>query len=203
MFSLFYLAVLLIVIYRLLVTEPKHEIKEPRLDVQDHEKALLVLCQNDRVKSDIFRFYRHQGNTSCLDKMAVDFKYGSTRADRVLTHFCRLADVDREKAAENLAVLKLRDLSKPNVSPEEVLKIYAAVKIAGDGDCVVFNDFFKMKSRQFEEAFAKLLDKLEASGKKVLYLSCEMPAPKASLAEKINLKNFAAFPLRFDKVTLR
>jgi hypothetical protein len=207
--SFLYIAGLLAALYRIQVKEPKKEIKQPQINFKKGENALLVLCQDDKVKSDIFRFYQARENTSCIDKITVglDFRYISMETPFVVQYFCRLAGVDREKVNEYLSLLKLKsagkDLGRSNRFYDDILKIYAAVKIAADREYVVLNDFFKMESRQLEEAFFKLLEALKASGKKILYLSCEMPYPKASLAEKINIRNFATFPLQFDMVTLR
>jgi len=202
---LFYIAVLFFRLYRATAKQLTHETKKPQIIFKKDENTLLVLCKNDQVKEDIFRFYKGQEKTAYLDKITVDFHFNGLQVKTVLKYFSRLAGVDQDKAVDYLSMLGITDLNAVNLSSDDILKIYASVKIASDATYIVFNDFFKMNSRQFEENFFKLLSYLEKNDKKLLYLSCEMPYPKDkdSLEKKINLKNFATFPMQFDKVTLR
>jgi len=204
---LYIIAGLLFILYRdhAKVKASLQETKKPQIIFKKDENTLLVLCKNEQVKGDIFRFYKGLENTVCLDRINANFHFNSLQVKTVLQYFSRLAGVNRDKAVDYLSMLGITDLNTVNLSSDDILKIYAAVKIAADSTYIVFNDSFKMNSRQFEESFFKLLSSLEKTGKKLLYLSCEMPYPKDkdSLEKKINLKNFATFPLQFDKVTLR
>jgi len=201
--TLFYITVLLIILYQIQVKTGKKNSKTPKIDF-DTGKTLFALCRDEQVKGDIFRFFQGQKNAACIDKITVDFHFNGTRANVVLEYLCGLASVEREKAVENLAKVGFNHLSTLKLSAEEILKFYAVVKISREGsDYIILDDFFKNSTRQFEEDFLKLLAGLEARGKKILYLSCEMYYPKESLDGKINIENFNLFPLPFDKVTLR
>lgn len=201
--TLFYITVLLIILYQIQVKTRKKNSKTPGVDF-DKGKTLFALCRDEQVKGDILQLFQDQKNAACIDKITVDFHFNGIRADAVLEYLCGLASVDREKAVENLAKVDFNHLSTLKLSAEEILKFYAVVKISGEGsDYVILDDFFKNSTRQFEEDFLKLLTGLEAGGKKILYLSCEMYYPKESPDGKINIENFNLFPLPFDKVTLR
>lgn len=202
---LIYIAGLFFILYRDPAKKVTQETKKNQIAFEKGEKNLFVLCKDDRVKGDIFRFYRSRENNACLDRIAVDFQFNGLQVKTVLQYLSRLAVVNRDKAVDYLSILGTTDLSAVNPSSDDILKIYTAVKIAADSTAIVFNDFFKMNSRQFEDSCFKLLSYLEKTGKKILYLSCELPYPKDtdSLAKKINLKTFTTFPLQLDKVTLR
>lgn len=203
MMTLFYISVLLIILYRIHVKEPKKNIKTPKVDF-DTGKTLFALCSNEQIKCDIFQFFKSQKNTACIDKITVDFQFSGIRANSVLLFFCRLAGARREKAAEYLAKVGINNLSTLKLSDKVILKFYAVVKISGeDIDYIILDDFFKNTTRQFEEDFLKLLANLEAERKKILYLSCQMYYPKESLKGKIKIENYNLFPLPFEKVTLR
>jgi hypothetical protein len=201
--TLFYIAVFLVILHQIHAREPKTGAKTPKVDF-NKRNALFALCKDDRVKSDIFQFFKGQKNTVCIDKITVDFQFNSIRANAVLKFLCGLARIKNEKAVENLAKVGINNLNTLRLSDEEILKFYAVVKIFGQGsDYIVLDDFFKNTTRRFEEDFHILLASLEAERKKILYLSCEMYYPKESLKGKINIENFNLFPLPFDKVTLR
>jgi hypothetical protein len=201
--TLFYISVLSIILYRIHVKITKKKFKTPKVDF-DTAKTLFALCRDEQIKGDIFQFFKDQKNTAYIDKITVDFQFYGIRAPAVLKFFCGLAAVKKEKLVENLAFVGIDHLSTQKLSAEEILKFYAVVKISGEGsDYIILDDFFKNSTRQFEEDFLKLLTTLEAAGKKILYLSCEMYYPKESLKRKIKIENFTLFPLPFDKVTLR
>lgn len=198
-----YILVFLFGLYKLDTGQTKPEPQIPQIAFDKKENALLVLCENDRVKDDIFRFFQGRENTSCLDKIPVDFRSDGLRVITVLRHFAQLAGADPNPAALNLAMLGINNLDAVNLSRDHLLKIYAAVKLAGEPEHVLFNEFFKNESRELENDFLALFSHLESQGIRVLYLCREMPNPKNPLDEKIRVRNFATFPLQFDRVTLR
>jgi len=199
-----YIAVLLVTIYRRQSRGIEGE-KEKTVKV-DFKKGnpLFALCKDDKIKSDIFRYYREKKTAACIDKITVDFHFNGVRADVVLKFLCHLAKAKEEKAIEYLSILGIKDLSTLKLEEEEILKFYAAVKIAkNDVELIVLDDFFKQKTREFETDFFKLLSTLDASGQKILYLSCNMYYPKKSLDEDIEVETFYLFPLPIDEITLR
>lgn len=202
MMAVVYIAVLLVTLYR---SQSKGE-KAKTVKVDFNKGNLLfALCKNEKIKSDIFRSYREQKTAACIDKIPVDYHFNGVRADVILNFLCRLAKAKKEKAVEYLSILGIKDLSTlKKVEEEEILKFYAAVKLAkNDAEFIVLNDFFKQKTRKFETDFFKLLSTMEASGQKILYLSCNMYYPKKPLDEDIQLETFYLFPLPVDEITLR
>ena len=90
------------------------------------------------------------------------------------------------------------------LSDEIILKIYAAVKAAGDFESIIIDDFLKRESREFERDFMRLLSRLEKAGKRVVYLSCEMYNTADSLNGKIIIDTFKVLSLPpLNKITLR
>lgn len=201
--TLFYITVLCIILHLIHVKTTKKCFKIPKVDF-DTGTTLFALCRDERIKYDIFQFFKNRRDTACINKIIVDFHFNSIRADAVLKFLCGLGRVKSEKAVENLTKVGINNLSTLKLSGEEILKFYAVVKISGEGgDNIILDDFFKNTTRQFEEDVLKLLAALEAEGKKILYLSCEMYYPKESLTGKIKIENFNLFTLPFDKITLR
>jgi hypothetical protein len=78
-----------------------------------------------------------------------------------------------------------------------------AVKTAADFELMVLNDFLKNESREFEKDFFSLLLFLEKSGKKIIYLSCEMKQSDYRFADTVKVKGFKSFPLEFINTSLR
>jgi hypothetical protein len=206
-FTLFYIAVLLVTLYRMQTSKrPEAEkVKSVKVDF-DKGNPLFALCKDRKIKTDIFRYYQAQKTAVCIDKITVDFQLNGVRGDVVLKFLCQLAQAKEQKAIEYLSILGIKDLSTLKVEVEQIPKLYAAVKIAQKNDIefIVLNDFFRQETREFEEDFFKLLSTLlEPPTKKILYLSCNMYYPKKSLDEKMTIETFCLLPLPIDKVTLR
>jgi hypothetical protein len=209
--AIVYIAVLLVTLNRMQSKGKGIEEEKVKSVKVDFSKGnpLFALCKDDKIKSDIFRYYREQKTATCIDKIRADFPYqlnglNGIKANEVLKFLCRLARANCEKVIEYLSILGIKDLSTLKLEEEEILKFYAAIKIAkSDVEFIVLNDFFKQKTREFEMDFFKLLSTLEASDQKILYLSCNMYYPKKSLDEDIQLETFYLFPLPIDEITLR
>ena len=207
--AVIYISALLVTLYRMQAKGIKQENVKP-VDVDFNKgNTLFALCKDEKIKSDISRYYRTQKNTACIDKITADFPYqlnglNGIKANEVFKFLCRLARANKEKAIEYLSILGIQDLHSLELEEETILKFYAAVKIAKNGvDCIVLDDFFKQKTREFETDFFKLLSALAAAGQKILYLSCNMYYPKKSLDEDIDVETFYLFPLPIDEITLR
>jgi hypothetical protein len=216
--TLFHLAVLLIVLHRVqkkVTGVGKNEQEKPLTPVDVDFKqgnTLLALCKNQQIKGEVSRYYRGQRNTVCIDKIPVNIQHQlnglkGIDAGAVLKYLCILSGVNREKAVEYLKVLGIHDLNRVELTREEILKFYAVLKSAKDIEYIVLDDFFKNEPREFENDLFKFLGFLEESGKKILYLSCDMyyPKDKNKINEKINghIETFCIIPLPIDSVTLR
>jgi hypothetical protein len=137
--------------------------------------------------------------------MKADFhsQFSVISADKILKYLCRFAGVSYQMAMENLSILGIKNLKSLKLSEEEMLMFYAMVKLSKkDYEYVAINDFFKQRSRQFEKSFFKLLTKLEESGKKIIYLSCEMFYPRYQLNGKLDVV-YDTFPMKYSEITLR
>jgi hypothetical protein len=207
--AVIYIAALLVILYRMQTKKVKQENVKPVQVDFNKGNPLFALCKDEKIKSDIFQYYQEQKTTACIDKVTADFPYqlnglNGIKANEVFKFLCRLARANKEKAIKYLSILGIEDLKSLKLEEEAILKFYAAVKIAKNGvDCIVLDDFFKQKTREFETDFFKLLSALQASGQKILYLSCNMYYPKKSLDEDIEVETFYLFPLPIDEITLR
>ncbi len=204
-----YIAALLVTLSRMQSKGIQKENVKP-VNIDFHKgNTLFALCKDEKIKSDISRYYREQKTTACIDKIAADFAYHlnglhGIKANEVLKFLCRLARADWGKTIEYLSILGIKDLSTLKLEEETILKFYAALKIAKNGvEYIVLDDFFKQKTRVFETDFFHLLSHLDAFGQKILYLSCDMYYPKKSLDEDIDVETFYLFPLPMDEITLR
>jgi len=97
----------------------------------------------------------------------------------------------------------IRDLSIFEPDDETILKIYTAVRTAGDYDLIVLNDFLEKESKQFESGVIKLLMALAESGKKINYLSTESYDVVGDLDDKIKIDKFLSLPIDLNVVILR
>jgi len=165
---------------------------------------IFVLCETKAIKEDIFNQYKNQDNTVCLEKISTDdFQFYGIKPHDLFRQFCQLNGGYEKKAQDNLELMGIRNLKGLPETEEILLKIYAAVATAADFDKIVINDFLKKESREFENSFVNLLTSLETSGKKVIYLSCQMKQHSIRLEETIKIKGFEAFPLNFQNDSLR
>jgi hypothetical protein len=133
----------------------------------------------------------------------------------------RLTEKQKQTAVEYLQMLISDgdEKKRKELSEEDVLRIYAAVKLASADNgreqtqstqsTIVMNDFFKEKSRGFENSFTGLLLHQIKNGSLILYLSCLMPYPKKGImgmVDKLNKSNpedFRDFSLDFDIDAMR
>jgi hypothetical protein len=191
--------------------EDEKPVKPMRVDFTK-SNTLLALCKNDQVKSEIFKYYQGQKDAASIKKIPVNFTYqlnglNGIKGNIVLKYLCRLAGVSWEKAVEYLKIVGITDLISLKLAREEILKIYAVLKVAKDVEYIILNDFFKNEPREFESDLFKLLGALEKSGKKILYLSCNMfyPKDKDKIHEEVTgeIETFYIFELPIDSVTLR
>lgn len=207
---LVYIAGLLLIFRRIHIKTSEPGIENPGITFPGNRGSVFVLCRDDRLKTDICRYYQRQKNATRLKKINPDQFRFDTGAGEILDYFCRIAGADPKKAAENLARMGITNPTEIKTpSPrlrelrEMIPKIYAAVKTAGDFEYIIFNDFVKRESRAFEVDVMKLIAALEKNGKKIIYLSTEMYYPVDSINGMIDVKHLQTFPLPVNEITLR
>jgi hypothetical protein len=201
--SVLYIICLFFVLFRIHTTEIKKENNNPQIDFEKGQNSIFVLCKDNQIKDEIFRYYEQQ-NATCLDRInTTDFRFYGISLEYMFNYFCSISGVDKEIANENLALLGITDLKKESHEHDTILKIYAAIKIAADSEFIVLNDFLKRESRKLEENVFELLTNLEMAGKKIIYLSTEMYYTRVSLDKKIKVENTVTLPLFMDKITVR
>jgi hypothetical protein len=131
--------------------------------------------------------------------------FNGIKAHELLKHLSALNEVDKQKALENMGIMGIKDLTALPLCHEITSKIIAAVKTAADFDLIVLNDLVKNEPRELERDIFNLLLSLEKSGKKIIYLSCDMKqsASVNSFDEKIKVDGFETFPLNLSRTNLR
>jgi hypothetical protein len=195
----FYTVLLLLLTFSILKKSMKiPEAKTAYTIEQEKDNPLFVFCKNQAIKEDIFNFYQIQGGC-CLEKINTgDFMFNGVKAQEIFKHLCQVSGIDEQKALENLNQMNIKDLRGLPVCHEIILKIYAAVTTAADSESIVMNDFLKNESRELEKDLFNLLSFLEKTGKKTLYLSCQMWNTTTPFEDNISLSesdNFKVFPM--------
>jgi len=206
--TLFYSVLLLFFSIRILKKRFKiPEAKTAYTIEQEKDNPVFVFCKNQAIKEDIFNFYQRQG-ACCLEKINTgDFMFNGVKAQEIFKHLCQVSGIDEQKTLENLNHMGIKDLRGLPVCHEIIIKIYAAVTTAADSDLIVLNDFLKNESRELEKALFNLLLFLEKTGKKVVYLSCQMWNTATPFEETIKFpesaNGFTVFPLNVNKTSVR
>jgi hypothetical protein len=179
------------------------KVRKPDIEFPKDRNILFVLCRDAALKDDVFHYYHTREDASCLKKIDTnDFQF-SVGLEETLNHFNKISGIDKQKAARNLELMGIQDPGAESPGHEVILKLYAAVKTAADSEYIVVDDFVKGESRRFELDFFRLVDSLDAAGKKLVFLSTEMYYPAESLNEKISVENFSVFTVHLDNITLR
>lgn len=171
------------------------------------QNAAFILCENDKIKDEIFRNYQQQENACFLEKINTnDFQF-DLNPYKVFKHLCKISRVNETTASERLELLGIEGIDNlkalKKLSHEEILKIYAAIKTSQKCDYIVINDFVKGETRRFEKSFFDLLSFFESSGKKIIYLSCEMYNQSVSLNDRLIIDDYKIFDLPLTTVSLR
>jgi len=217
--NLFYILVLLFFLHRRSARqETKDKNHEHQVDFEDVYKDLdpeekrnssLVFCADPETREGIYTFYqKDQENAACIRKYDIEKDNNGMNFKTVLRYFSRLERLspdDQAQAAMFLSLTGITDLNAVGLTGDDLLKVYAAVKIAqlpGPG-VLVMNEFFKDMGRGFENSFLPLFSRLETIGFKVLYLSDNFSNQKRGLKETHAIKDYINLPLEFDLDSLR
>lgn len=173
------------------------------------KNVTFILCQNEQVKTDIFSYYQQQKNASCLARINTkDFHFYDIESHIIFKYLCHISRVKETTAAEKLKLLGIEEIenikSLKTLSHEDILKIYAAIKTSIKCDYIIIDDFVKGETRWFEKNFFNLLSALQSSGKKIIYLSCEMYNQALSLNDCIiKVNTFKIFDVPLNAISLR
>jgi len=200
----FYAVLLLFFSFRILKKRMKTpEAKTAYTIEQEKDNPLFVLCENVSIKEDIFNYYQNQ-KAVCLEKINTDdFMFNGVKAHELLKHLSALNEVDKQKAIENMGIMGIKDLTGLPLRHEITSKIIVAVKTAADFDLIVLNDLVKNESRELEKDIFNLLLSLVKSGKKIIYLSCQMKQSDYRIADDIKIEGYKSFPLELIDTSLR
>lgn len=184
----------------------RRDIEDPKLTAEEDEegKMYFALCKNDKTRNEIAEFYRGSPNTVCVDNIkGCEIDPGLSPAN-TFKYFCRFKGVDAGRAAENLEILGIKDLSKEKRSCEMTKKIYCAVCFAKDAAGIVIDDFIDRESRDFERKFLDLIEHALEGERTIIYLSAQIYYFDSPFTGDIKMKKFKKF--RIEKpsaITIR
>lgn len=171
-----------------------------------------VLCENDRCRDNLFRYYQADKEVIGIDKATAEELYAGVGLAQMLTYFCKFFAVDEKKARENLQILGVENLNPPGqpqhwrekkTTDEVIYKIYCAVIMAGEHEIVVVNDFLKGKSLELERQFLDLANRLNQAGRIVVYLSSKIFLTSLPFEGSIKIDNYKSFRIDPQAVSLR
>jgi hypothetical protein len=205
----FYTVLLLLLTFSILKKRLKVPAPAEAYEIEKEDSnTLFVLCENEKIKSDIFNYYQNQKGSVCLEKIDTgDFQFYGIKSHELFNHFCHASGVDEKKAIENMEIMGIRDLRGLPVNHENTSKIIVAVTTAADRELIVINDLLKNESRELEKDLFNLLLFLEKAGKKIIYLSCQMKHATTYYDNDIKfpaqVNGFKAYPLDFNNTTVR
>lgn len=205
--SLFYILAMLLLLNKSESRrqETGSEDKAPAIKFTEGRTTQFILCGNNRIKGELFNYYRRQPNACCIEKINADDCHLELGPVEMLKHFCKISGVNEEKAVQHFSLLNSDGLEKETTAHETLLKIYAVVKMSGEHEYIVLDNFFKNESRRFENAFLPLLTAMEKAGKKIIYLDCDYYYSRGGMEanDKFTTETYMLFDLPLGKVTLR
>ena len=174
-----------------------------------------ILCKNDEYREYLFRHYQADRNTIGIDKVEVEDIDIGVSLSQMVTYFCKLSGVEEKRVWDNLRHFGVEGpevlaeiqrgpggLRKKSLE-ESLYKIYSAVSMAGDHETVVINEFLRGKSREMERYFLDLVAELNARGKIIIYLSCEIFLASLPYKGNIKIDSYKSFKIDPLAVSLR
>lgn len=185
--------------------KPRKDIEDPQLKPGDEEGEMyFVLCENEEYKNKIYEFYQGDKNAVCIDNITGRLLDPGIALAKTFKYFCQLKGVDEDRAAENLEILGIEDITKEKKSDEAVKKIYCAVCFAKDVEKIVINDFIDRESRDFERKFLELIEHAQEGEKTVIYLNTQIYYFDSPFTGDIKVNKFKKFKIeKPTSITLR
>jgi hypothetical protein len=182
-------------------------VKKPRYKFRKGDTYFL-LCKNEQFKNDLFASYQAEKDTICIDNVNADEIDTGVGLTHMISYFCKITGVEKEAALKNLRMLAMGDpynrkWNKEKLPAEIVQKMYCAISMAGDREMIVVKDFLKGKSRELERLFLNLVNRLNNSGKIVVYLSTEMFLTLLPFEKDIKISSYKSFKIDPQAVSLR
>ncbi len=196
------LIILLIVLNR----KKTDSIAKPRLPSDLARNSILFLLVNPGRQLEMFESFK-DGAVGLLDITSRDPYLEDVSVNAFINFSCRQKGIDREEILRNLKEFKINksDLNErlSSFPLEQIKKIIASIVLADKKDTIVINDFIKNEAREFENQFLKILSRVAASGKKIIYLSSDIYSPSSSFNGDIKIDTYKTFQVDPQTISLR
>ena len=184
----------------------------PDIPVDLKRGNVLFILVNKEIQQTIFDSFRR------VDRMALDknshlIMPDEVRANRYIDYVCRANKIARKKVDEYIEKFKIpkkRLQKKLTDFSDDEKKILLSAVVFSDPENeekdIVFNDFLKGASGEFEESFFKFLrfDVSNFLNRQVIYISSHMYTSASSLYKRsIDVENYRLFQLYPPMVSVR
>ncbi len=198
---------IIIVILLIVLNRKKYgNLTKPRLPVDFAKNSILFLLVNPERQSGMFEAFK-DGSVTLLDVSSRDPYIEDISINTFINFSCRQKGIERTEIIKNLKEFKINK-SKLNdrlssFPFEQIKKIVASVALADKKDTIVINDFIKNEAREFENQFLKILSRVAATGKKIIYLSSDIYSPSSTFNGEIKIESYKTFQVDPKMISLR
>lgn len=189
--------------------------EEERFDINLGElevnRTYFILCRNGYYRDKLFSQLSPEPGVLPIERINPEDIDLELEPRRIFTYLCRIKRVkDRKLAADFLNGLGGHDVlarKRSEMEPEDLAKIYLAVKLAAfqDYETILFNETIARASRSFERNFLAIMKEFSQYNKRVIYLSDELYVnlALANCKEVLTSLGFNVIDITQKEVSLR
>ena len=204
-FLTFYFILLLILLV-ILNRNKRDKLTKPKLPADLAKNSILFLLVNPEHQEEMFESFK-DGSATVLEVTSRDPYMEDISINTFINFSCRQKGIDREEVVKNLKEFKIsRSVFNEHLSSfpfDKIKKIVASVALADKKDTFVINDFIKNEAREFENQFLKILSRIAATGKKIIYLSSDIYSPSSTFNGDIKIDTYKTFQVDPQMISLR
>ena len=201
--------VVLLVLHYRLQDRLKGERVEFELEALSRKRMYFVLCKNVEIRERLFKQVSEEPGVLAVDRIEGEDIDLELKPRHLLDYLCHIKGVtDREKVLRYLDELGGSDMlekKKNETEPEDLKKIYLAVRLADDDkETILVNKYVTGATRSFEQKFIGVLKNLAAQNKRALYLSEEYYANLGitDVTERVKIKSGGVVSINITKIAV-
>ena len=187
----------------------KGERVEFELEELSRKRMYFVLCKNAEIRERLFKQVSEEPGVLAVDRIEGEDIDLELKSRHLLDYLCHIKGVkDREKVLRYLDELGGSDVlekKKNETEPEDLKKIYLAVRLADDDkETILVNKYLTGATRSFEQKFIGVLKNLAAQNKRALYLSEEHYANLGitDVTERVKIKSGGVVSINITKIAV-
>ncbi len=159
-------------------------------------------CKDQIKKKEIIHFLKLRAGGEIIDKVKSNTYTPEVSLKYWVRYVCFLEGIQLHRVRTCLDELGITgadlDRNVGNIDEETFAGVYLAIKLAGDADMYVLDDFVKGMSRKFEDQFKRVMKK----ARKSVYISSEMYGYEKRNVSDTELKLYS-IDLTENNVSLR